>query len=107
MLRQWVCFRDHERRTVKESCLGFAYFLQVHYRNQEIDDTTRERRYYECFDVVEEYAKEIGNPYSQRFDEYKRVFDNEVENLSNEYTLRIGKKGYVLDDVWEKMRDIP
>ncbi|GKD69878.1 hypothetical protein Tco_1323968, partial [Tanacetum coccineum] len=54
------------------------------------------------FDVKEEYAKEIGNPYSRRFDEYKQVFDNEVELLSNEYTLRIGKKGYVLDDVWEK-----
>ncbi|GKD64163.1 hypothetical protein Tco_1306271 [Tanacetum coccineum] len=45
------------------------------------------------FDVEEEYAKEIGNPYSRNFDEYKRVFDNEVENLSNEYALRIGKKG--------------
>ncbi|GJZ05377.1 hypothetical protein Tco_0538652 [Tanacetum coccineum] len=50
----------------------------------------------------EEYAKEIGNPYSRRFDEYKQVFDNEVENVSNEYTLRIRKKGYHLDDVWEK-----
>ncbi|GKD52658.1 hypothetical protein Tco_1281634 [Tanacetum coccineum] len=147
-------------------------FFQVRYENQRIDDTTRERRYYEwvaqnyefdnnktpstttvsdkcpyktnyptpilldewetrChitytevkightniydydreivfnewildnFDVEEEYAKEIGNLYSRRFDEYKRVFDNEVENLSNEYTLRVGKKGYVVDDVWE------
>ncbi|GJZ00801.1 hypothetical protein Tco_0518230 [Tanacetum coccineum] len=46
-LRQWVCFRDHERPTVKGSCMGFAYFLQIHYRNQRIDDTTREQRYYE------------------------------------------------------------
>ncbi|GJS73373.1 hypothetical protein Tco_0706214 [Tanacetum coccineum] len=46
------------------------------------------------FDVEEEYAKEIGNPYSQRFDEYKRMFNNEVEQLSNEYTLRIGRKGF-------------
>ncbi|GKE19095.1 hypothetical protein Tco_1426672 [Tanacetum coccineum] len=61
----------------------------------------------DSFDVEDEYAKEIRNLYSRRFDKYKRVFDNEVENLSNEYTLRIGKKGYVLDDVWEKMRDIP
>ncbi|GKA09976.1 hypothetical protein Tco_0689409 [Tanacetum coccineum] len=176
MLRQWVGFRDHERRTVKGSCMGFADFLQVRYENQRIDDTTHERRYYEwvaqnyefdnnrtpsttvsdkcpyktnysthipldeprpcdysfdewlkvkightniydsdreivfnewildSFDVEEEYAKEIGNPYSRRFDEYKRVFDNEVENLSNEYTLRIGKKVYVLDDVWEKCK---
>ncbi|GJZ96527.1 putative ribonuclease H-like domain-containing protein [Tanacetum coccineum] len=41
MLRQWVCFRDHERRTVKGSCMGFADFLQVRYKNKSIDDTTR------------------------------------------------------------------
>ncbi|GJV05330.1 hypothetical protein Tco_1338899 [Tanacetum coccineum] len=52
--------------------------------------------------VNEEYAKEIGNPYSRRFDKYYKVFNNEIEHLSNEYILRIGKKGYVLDDVWEK-----
>ncbi|GKD37424.1 hypothetical protein Tco_1257631 [Tanacetum coccineum] len=56
----------------------------------------------DSFGVEEEYAKEIKNPYSRRFNEYKRVFDNEVENLSNEYNLRIGKIGYALDDVWEK-----
>ncbi|GJW00992.1 hypothetical protein Tco_1556243 [Tanacetum coccineum] len=56
----------------------------------------------DSFDIEEEYAKEIRNPYSGRFDEYKQVFNNEVEHLSNEYNLRIGKKGYVLDDVWEK-----
>ncbi|GKA22861.1 hypothetical protein Tco_0708823 [Tanacetum coccineum] len=54
------------------------------------------------FDIEEEYAKEIRNPYSGRFDEYKQVFNNKVEHLSNEYNLRIRKKGYVLDDVWEK-----
>nr|GEX83225.1 hypothetical protein [Tanacetum cinerariifolium] len=37
--------------------------------------------------------KEIRNPYPRRFDEYKQVFDNEIEQLSNEYTLRIEKKG--------------
>ncbi|GJS62147.1 hypothetical protein Tco_0656931 [Tanacetum coccineum] len=47
MLRQWACFHDHERRTVKGSCMGFADLLQVRYGNQRIDETTRERRYYE------------------------------------------------------------
>nr|GEU48533.1 hypothetical protein [Tanacetum cinerariifolium] len=55
----------------------------------------------DSFDVEYEYAKEIKNSYSQRFNEYKRAFDNKVENLSNEYTLRI-EKGYLLDDVCEK-----
>ncbi|GJZ72753.1 hypothetical protein Tco_0636899 [Tanacetum coccineum] len=97
-LRQWICFRDHERRAVKGSYMGFADFLQVRYGQQKIDDTTLERSY----DVKEEYAREIGNPYSRRFDEYNKVFNNEIEHLSNKYILRIGNKGYVLDDVWEK-----
>ncbi|GJY73953.1 hypothetical protein Tco_0478384 [Tanacetum coccineum] len=159
-------FHDHERRTLKGSCMGFAYFLQVHYGNQRIDDTTRSTSnqnipndepmpfslselgekanvseslklkpfrprpcdYWfdkwlkvkightniydsdreivfnewilDSFNVKYEYAKEIGNPYSRRFDEFKRVFDNEVENLSNEYTLRIGKKGFEEEELW-------
>ncbi|GJT41612.1 hypothetical protein Tco_0941477 [Tanacetum coccineum] len=215
-LRHWVCFCDHERRTVKGSCMGFAYFLQVRYGNQKIDDTTREQRYYEwvaqnyefdnnrtpstttesnkypykisyptpitfdqwdpgchmtytgntsnnptpfshehselgkegniskspnlqpfrprpcdysfdewlkvkightnicnsdrervfnewilnSYDVEEEYANEIGDPYSRRFNEYKQVFDKEIELLSNEYILRIGKRGFEEDELW-------
>ncbi|GKC53060.1 hypothetical protein Tco_1075805 [Tanacetum coccineum] len=57
---------------------------------------------FRTYDVEEEYAKEIGDPYSRRFNEYNRVFKIKIEHLSNEYNLRIGKKGYVLDDVWEK-----
>ncbi|GJW90941.1 hypothetical protein Tco_0168494 [Tanacetum coccineum] len=90
----------HKRQTVKGSYMGFADFLQVRYGQQNIDDTTRERSY----DVEEEYAREIGNPYSRRFDEYNRVFNNEIEHLSNEYILRIGNKRYVLDDVWENFQ---
>ncbi|GKB47489.1 hypothetical protein Tco_0898242 [Tanacetum coccineum] len=129
----WICFRDHERRAVKGSYIGFADFLQGH--QEQGDDEPRPIRPRPCnysfeewmkirighnnlhesdrefifnewildsYDVEEEYAREIGDPYSRRFDEYNRVFNNEIEHLSNEYILRIGKKGYVLDDVWEK-----
>ncbi|GJW66009.1 zf-CCHC domain-containing protein [Tanacetum coccineum] len=44
------------------------------------------------YDVEEEYAREIGDPYSRRFDEYNRVFKNEIEHLSNEYILRIERE---------------
>ncbi|GJV24482.1 putative reverse transcriptase domain-containing protein [Tanacetum coccineum] len=58
----------------------------------------------DSFDIEVDYAKMFANPYSRRFDEYKGIFINGVEQLSNEYELRIGKKGYVLDDVWEKCK---
>ncbi|GJS55279.1 hypothetical protein Tco_0628641 [Tanacetum coccineum] len=56
-LRMWICFRDHERRTMKGSYMGFADFLQVHYGQQKIDDTTRERRYYEWVAQNYEFSK--------------------------------------------------
>ncbi|GJV08341.1 hypothetical protein Tco_1345997 [Tanacetum coccineum] len=34
-----------------------------------------------------------------------REFDNEIEQLANEYNLRMGKKGYALDDVWENAKN--
>nr|GEV30390.1 uncharacterized mitochondrial protein AtMg00810-like [Tanacetum cinerariifolium] len=40
--------------------------------------------------------------YSRRFDEYKEKFDSEIEQLANEYDLRVGRKKYALDDIWEK-----
>ncbi|GJW09476.1 phospholipase-like protein [Tanacetum coccineum] len=57
MLEQWMCFRDHERQSVRGNRMIFADFLKVRYGNKSIDDTTRKR---------------------------------------------IRKKGYTLDDVWEK-----
>ncbi|GKG20356.1 hypothetical protein Tco_0380157, partial [Tanacetum coccineum] len=56
----------------------------------------------DSFDVKADYGKMHDDPYSRRFDEYRKVFDNEIEHLANEYDLIIGKKGYALDDVWEK-----
>ncbi|GKE36714.1 phospholipase-like protein [Tanacetum coccineum] len=56
-LRMWIFFRDHERRTVKGSYMGFADFLQVRYVQQKIDDTTRERIYYEWVAQNYEFSK--------------------------------------------------
>ncbi|GJR60757.1 hypothetical protein Tco_1502919 [Tanacetum coccineum] len=47
MITQWKCFRDNERQGVTGSNMVLTDFLQVRYGNQKIDDTTRERRYYE------------------------------------------------------------
>nr|GEV86212.1 hypothetical protein [Tanacetum cinerariifolium]GEV89634.1 hypothetical protein [Tanacetum cinerariifolium]GEW06050.1 hypothetical protein [Tanacetum cinerariifolium] len=70
MLRHWVCFHDHKRRIVKGSCMGFADFLQVRYRNQRIDDTTHERRYYEWFAQNYEFDNNKTPPTTTVFDKY-------------------------------------
>ncbi|GKC15610.1 hypothetical protein Tco_1012392 [Tanacetum coccineum] len=85
---------------------SFEEWLKIRIGHNKLHESDHEFIFNEwimdSYDVEEEYAREVGDPYSRRFDEYNRVFKNEFEHLSNEYILRIGNKGYVLDDVWEK-----
>ncbi|GJX98080.1 putative reverse transcriptase domain-containing protein [Tanacetum coccineum] len=37
---------------------------------------------------------------------YKWVFDLEIDQLANEYELGIGKKGHMLDDIWENYKKV-
>ncbi|GJW74176.1 hypothetical protein Tco_0133546 [Tanacetum coccineum] len=85
---------------------SFEEWLKVKIGHTSIGNYDREKLFNEwvldSFDVEADKANMFANPYSRIFDEYMRIFINEVEQLSNEYELKIGKKGYVLDDVWEK-----
>nr|GEW37034.1 RNA-directed DNA polymerase, eukaryota, reverse transcriptase zinc-binding domain protein [Tanacetum cinerariifolium] len=56
----------------------------------------------DSFDVEVDFGKTRDDPYSTRFNEYKEEFDNKIKQLPNEYDLRVGRKRYALDDVWEK-----
>ncbi|GKD82744.1 hypothetical protein Tco_1349583, partial [Tanacetum coccineum] len=74
---------------------SFEEWLEIRVGHNNLQKADRELIFnewiLESYDVNDEYAKEIGNPYSRRFDEYKRVFKKEIEHLSNEYILRIGR----------------
>ncbi|GJY94586.1 hypothetical protein Tco_0510947 [Tanacetum coccineum] len=74
MLEQWMCFRDNERQSVRGNLLKEWVLYS--------------------FDVEMDYGKTRNDPYSRRFGEYKKVFDKEIEQLANEYDLRIWKKRY-------------
>ncbi|GJX51664.1 hypothetical protein Tco_0278509 [Tanacetum coccineum] len=42
-----------------------------------------------------------NNPTHRSFDDYKWEFNLEIDKLAGEYELGIGKKGHILDHVWE------
>ncbi|GJR40273.1 hypothetical protein Tco_1215957 [Tanacetum coccineum] len=46
------------------------------------------------------------NPMEISFDDYKWVFDLEVEQLVDEYELGFGKKGHILEMIWENYKKI-
>ncbi|GJU20107.1 hypothetical protein Tco_1153449 [Tanacetum coccineum] len=43
----------------------------------------------------------VDNPNHRSFDDYKWEFNLEIDKLADEYELRIGKKGHILDNIWE------
>ncbi|GJU61730.1 hypothetical protein Tco_1243565, partial [Tanacetum coccineum] len=43
----------------------------------------------------------VKDPRSRSLDDYKWMFDLEIDQLADEYELGIGKKGHMLDDIWE------
>nr|GEX43028.1 hypothetical protein [Tanacetum cinerariifolium] len=58
----------------------------------------------DSFDIKANFVGIRNDPYSRSLDEHKALFDKKIEQLANEYEPQIGKKGYVLDDIWEKCK---
>nr|GEX39304.1 hypothetical protein [Tanacetum cinerariifolium] len=56
-----------------------------------------------CFEEALDHDKD---PMKISFDDYKWVFDLEIKQLVDEYGLGIGKKGHILDMIWEKCKNI-
>ncbi|GKD67087.1 hypothetical protein Tco_1309195, partial [Tanacetum coccineum] len=56
-----------------------------------------------CFEVALDLDKD---PMERRFDDYKWVFDLEIEQLADKYELGIGKKGHILEMIWENYKSI-
>ncbi|GJU75908.1 phospholipase-like protein [Tanacetum coccineum] len=48
----------------------------------------------------------VKDPRERSFDDYKWMFDLEVDQLADEYELGVRKKGHVLDDIWENCKKV-
>ncbi|GJT82039.1 hypothetical protein Tco_1056381 [Tanacetum coccineum] len=98
--------------------------LKQWYGDNKIDDTTRARRYEEWFSknnkhrdygstsmpYLENYTiapMEITDPDHQENPilNINSYFSNSSQ-LANKYELSIGKKGYILNDIWEKCEQV-
>ncbi|GJS84905.1 phospholipase-like protein [Tanacetum coccineum] len=121
-LRFWYCNYDNERRNIKGKGLSFPDFLLAKYGKSQTSDLVWDNRYAEWCDVghtdISEPVKKallklwlidyfqdnsdiVNNPTHKSFDDYKWKFNLEIDKLVDEYELRTGKKGHILDNIWE------
>ncbi|GJZ78226.1 hypothetical protein Tco_0642898, partial [Tanacetum coccineum] len=57
-------------------------------------------------DYFEEALDADKDSRGRSFDDYKSVFDLEIEQLADEYELGIRKKGHMLEMIWENYKNI-
>ncbi|GJU86442.1 hypothetical protein Tco_1293988 [Tanacetum coccineum] len=113
------------REIVKEAREKNYHFLilLVRYRRGQLNDSTWGQSYAEWPQNVNESVKkallkswvidcfkEALDPdkdlRGRSFNDYKWVFDLEIEQLADEYELGIGKKGHMLEMIWENCKNI-
>ncbi|GKC60592.1 hypothetical protein Tco_1088190 [Tanacetum coccineum] len=59
--------------------------------------------------VIDYFEAELGpakDPRARSFDDYKWVFNLEINQLANEYELGIGKKEHILEEIWENCKKV-
>ncbi|GKB86588.1 hypothetical protein Tco_0958860 [Tanacetum coccineum] len=102
----------NDRKGIKGGGLSFLDFLLVRYGDAQGNDliwgssepvkkALLKSWIIDCF--REELVKD---PRSKSFDDYKWMFNLEIDQLADEYELGIGKKGHMLDDIWENYNKV-
>ncbi|GJU06151.1 phospholipase-like protein [Tanacetum coccineum] len=116
----------------KWDCLSFLDFLLVRYGNAQGNDLIWDSRLRDYpfkewlltkaghIDISEPVKKAllkswlidsfreelVKDPRSRSFDDYKWMFDLEIDQLADEYELGIGKKGHMLEYIWENCKKV-
>ncbi|GJY48681.1 reverse transcriptase domain-containing protein [Tanacetum coccineum] len=52
-------------------------------------------------DCFQDNSAIVNNPTHRSFDDYKWEFNLEIDKLADEYEVGIGKKGHILNNIWE------
>ncbi|GJV13447.1 hypothetical protein Tco_1354988 [Tanacetum coccineum] len=55
-------------------------------------------------DCFQDESRIVKDPLSMSFYDYKWVFDLEIDQLADKYELEIGKKGHMLDKIWDTVK---
>ncbi|GKC92666.1 hypothetical protein Tco_1158108, partial [Tanacetum coccineum] len=58
------------------------------------------------FELGSNFLGISDDPYSRDLQKYSSEFKNKITQLAKKCELRMGKKGYILDDILEKIKQV-
>ncbi|GKD50027.1 reverse transcriptase domain-containing protein [Tanacetum coccineum] len=110
-LKRWYCYLDNDRGSIKGSGLSFPEFLLAKYgevQKEELiwDNSEPVKKSLLKIWLLDCFKEDVKDPRARSFDDYKWMFDLEIDQLADEYELGIGKKGHTLDDIWENCKKV-
>ncbi|GKD41293.1 phospholipase-like protein [Tanacetum coccineum] len=102
-LKRWYFYLDDDRGSIKGGGLSFPELPLVGHTevSKPVKKALLKTWLLDCFQ--EELVKDLR---SRSFDDYKWMFDLEIDQLADEYELGIGKKGHMLEDIFENCRKV-
>ncbi|GJX11875.1 hypothetical protein Tco_0201734 [Tanacetum coccineum] len=125
VIKKWYCYHDDDRKRINRGGLSFPEFLLVKYGETQKKELIWNDRDWLLTKVghtnVSEPVKKtllktwlidcfqedlVKDPRERSFDDYKWMFDLKIDQLADEYELGIGKKGHMLDDIWENCKKV-
>ncbi|GJW33283.1 hypothetical protein Tco_0053315 [Tanacetum coccineum] len=122
VLKFWYCYLDGDRKSIRGSGLSFPEFLLEDYKPRPKDYPFKDwlltkvghtnvsepvKRALLKTWLIDCFQEElVKDPRSRSFDDYKWMFKLEIDQLADEYELGIGKKGHMLDDIWENCKKV-
>ncbi|GJZ79786.1 hypothetical protein Tco_0644623 [Tanacetum coccineum] len=122
-LREWYCFHDDKRLGMTGEGLSFPDYILVKYGGSHCGDLIWDKGHAEWhtnvpesvkrtllkYWVIDYFEAELGpakDPRARSFDDYKWVFNLEINQLADEYELGIGKKEHILEEIWENCNKV-
>ncbi|GJU93588.1 hypothetical protein Tco_1318344 [Tanacetum coccineum] len=109
VLRKWYCYDDKDRKGINGAGLSFPDFLLVKYGENQEKGLIWDNRF-------EEWCNNNPNAPTSKF---TLIFENLnprpkdypfkdwlLTKLADEYELGVGKKGHMLEDIWENCKKV-
>ncbi|GJZ30921.1 hypothetical protein Tco_0575968 [Tanacetum coccineum] len=88
---------------MKGDGVSFPNFLIIRYGSCQVEDSVWSKRLW----VIDQFTEALDldkDPLERCLDEYNWVFHKEIEQLADEYKIKIREKGQVLEEIWTKCK---
>nr|GFB03206.1 hypothetical protein [Tanacetum cinerariifolium] len=109
VIKKWYCYHDDDRKRINEGGSSFLEFLLVKHGETQEKELIWDDRF-------EEWCKNNPNTPTSRFTTVQENLNPRPKDypfkewlltkLVDEYELSTGKKGHMLDDIWENCKKV-